>query len=312
MQKTTLSFIFLILAIGSQVLASNLQLIASQQVYAISYEKTYTILINGERTLDFVIYPPENGTAVFNQISPVAQAYEVQESSFMQYTIGETSFTLCFDQLKENYCIIRLETNGNVKIADPETVQTETNEENEQVASTNITELQEQINKLQSQINDLQNQINQLSQQIGSMEASGGISEEKAQKIAQAVVEANSQVIKREITDSIVQDYLNPIMQKLNELEKSKNAMQNNPVFMQLMQDNPQTAILMVILDPSASEEDKQQALMQLIALQQEAKRRRTLLIAGGITIPSILVMVMLLWKWKQKQMSPMSFPGMK
>ncbi len=314
MQKTTLSFIFLILAISSQVLASNLREVANQQIYAISYEKTYTILVNGKRSLDFIVYPGENKTAVFNQIYPTANAYEVNEGSFLQYSIEDVSFTLYFTEIKASYCIIRLETTDDVKIADPSTVNAQQDQNQQGQVSDNSQDIAALKDQIKQEIEDeIRQEITQIIQQeISKIDTSGGISKEQAQQIAQKIVDANKELIKRETEDAIVENYLNEIMQKINKLEKSSSSMMQNPVMMQLMQENPQMGILMVILDPSTSEQEKQQALLQLIAMQQAAKRKRILLISAGIAVPCILGLVIILWKWKQKQATPMSMPGLR
>ena len=292
MRKAIPLLIFLLL--GSQLLAA-------EQIYAVSYEKHYIILINGEKALEFVLYPPDNGTAIFNQISPYASAYEVQAGSFMQFSVNDVAFTIYFNEFKASYAILALDSGGaNVKIADPTQVQQDVQQPNE-----NLTSIESRINDLEEQINALQSQIDQLTQQIANVKAGGGMTAEDVNKL----INPKIQQLQSDINS--LEGQIETLAQAIAEIKKKqeKSRLWNDPVLQQLAGNDPKIMLMMTLFDPSASDEEKQQALSMYLIQQEQAKKRMIIYIVLSITIIVLVVGVVAWLKLRRERMSPYKFP---
>ena len=291
MRKTILLLIFLLL---------SPQLMFAEQIYAVSYEKHYIILVNGKNALEFVLYPPDNGSAVFNQVAPYASAYEVQEGSFMQFSVNDIVFTIYFNEFKASYAILALESNADVKIADPTQVQNVQPNDNG-----NLSFLENRINDLEEQISALQKQINQLSEQIANIKTSGGITAEDVNKLINPKIQQLQSNINS--LDSQIKALTQAIAEIKQQQEKSR--MWNDPVLQQLAGNDPKMMLMMTLFDPSASDEEKQQALSMYLIQQEQAKKRMIIYIVLSITIIAFIVGVVAWLKLRRERMSPYKFP---
>lgn len=296
MQKRLLTPIFLL------VIFISPHFVVAEQIYAVSYEKHYVILVNGKNALEFVLYPPDNGTAVFNQLSPYTNAYEVQEGSFMQFSVNDVAFTLYFNEFKTSYAILALESSADAKIADPTQIQSVKQPSND---NENLSFLENRISDLEEQISALQNQINQLSQQIANVKTSGGLSTEDVNKLINSKIsQLQSQV---NSLDSQIKALTQAIAEIKQQQEKSK--MWNDPVLQQLAGNDPKMMLMMTLFDPSASDEEKQQALSMYLLAQEQAKKRMIIYIVLSIAIIVLIVGVVAWLKLRRERMSPYKFP---
>ncbi len=279
-----------------------IQLSAGQQI-VLAYQKTYSIFVSGQRVYDFLIYPKDNATVLFQFTYPAYQAYYVRKGESRAYQVNTAQFELSLLDVAKDYIILDLVIiSGDVKIADPTQIAVLAASPAQQ--QTNSSMLEKRVDDLQQEIKQLESRMQQLENKISRLNASTSVDPSVLNRIQQ--LESRMATI-QQVNPAEISDLQNKIVsilqmvQQLNtdvqQLKKSKESWINNPQFQEMIQQDPKLALIVVALDPTLSDEQKQQMLTQMIITQKEneKKAQQTMLIASAVII-GLLILGLVIW----------------
>ena len=269
---------------------------ANQQI-VLAYQKTYSIFVSGQRVYDFLIYPKDNATVLFQFTAPSYQAFYWKKGESRAYQVNTAQFELSLLDISDQYIVLDLTVlNGDVKIADPSqmTVLAVSPSQNQSSSKleAKIEDIEARLGKLETIVQNIQNNISQL-------KASPGVDPSINNRLSTLENKINSlqSVNPAEISD--LENKITNIMQLISQLnndvqslKKEKSSLINNPQFQEMLNSDPKLAIIVVALDPTISDEQKQQILAQMVVKQkeQEQKAQQTALVISAVVIVFLIV----------------------